>query len=180
MIRASGVQPEYSAAQPPPPLPDYDQPPAPGDGYLWTPGYWAWVPLATTGFPATGFRLPTRARCGRPATGATASPLWILPRLLGAAHWLLWRRQLRLRLCRRRLPGRLLEWRPLQLQPLGQQHQRLRGAQRLQPLRSRKQPWRRASELSTVGPADYRCAPGQRKWRLVTRHMPRPWGTDPE
>ena len=27
---------------PPPPLPEYDQPEAPGDGYLWTPGYWAW------------------------------------------------------------------------------------------------------------------------------------------
>ena len=39
-----GEQPEYTAAQPPPPLPDYDQPPAPGDGYLWTPGYWAWGP----------------------------------------------------------------------------------------------------------------------------------------
>jgi hypothetical protein len=23
-------------------LPDYDQPPAPGDDYIWTPGYWAW------------------------------------------------------------------------------------------------------------------------------------------
>jgi hypothetical protein len=23
-------------------LPDYDQPPSPGDGYLWTPGYWGW------------------------------------------------------------------------------------------------------------------------------------------
>ena len=39
-----GQQPEYTAAQPPPPLPDYDQPPAPGDDYLWTPGYWAWSP----------------------------------------------------------------------------------------------------------------------------------------
>jgi len=28
----------------PPPLPDYAQPPPPGDGYLWTPGYWAWSP----------------------------------------------------------------------------------------------------------------------------------------
>ena len=27
----------------PPPLPAYDQPPIPGDGYLWTPGYWAWA-----------------------------------------------------------------------------------------------------------------------------------------
>jgi hypothetical protein len=36
--------------QPPPPLPAYEQPPCPGDGYLWMPGYWAysdgyrWVP----------------------------------------------------------------------------------------------------------------------------------------
>ncbi|NIF06505.1 hypothetical protein F3J23_13735 [Chryseobacterium sp. Tr-659] len=27
----------------PPPLPDYVQPLCPGDGYLWTPGYWAWA-----------------------------------------------------------------------------------------------------------------------------------------
>ena len=26
----------------PPELPVYDQPPIPGDGYVWTPGYWAW------------------------------------------------------------------------------------------------------------------------------------------
>jgi hypothetical protein len=31
-----------SADEAPPPLPDYDQPPVPGPGYLWTPGYWAW------------------------------------------------------------------------------------------------------------------------------------------
>src|ERR1700757_5137843 len=28
----------------PPPLPYYAQPPIPGDGYIWTPGYWAWDP----------------------------------------------------------------------------------------------------------------------------------------
>ena len=28
----------------PPPLPLYAQPPIPGDGYLWTPGYWQWDP----------------------------------------------------------------------------------------------------------------------------------------
>ncbi len=28
------------ASEPPPPLPDYTQPPAPGDDYVWTPGYW--------------------------------------------------------------------------------------------------------------------------------------------
>lgn len=30
----------------PPPLPFYAQPPIPGDGYLWTPGYWAWDPAS--------------------------------------------------------------------------------------------------------------------------------------
>jgi hypothetical protein len=33
---------EVSANTPPPELPVYDQPPIPGDGYIWTPGYWAW------------------------------------------------------------------------------------------------------------------------------------------
>jgi WXXGXW repeat (2 copies) len=28
---------------PPPALPVYDQPACPGDGYAWTPGYWAWA-----------------------------------------------------------------------------------------------------------------------------------------
>lgn len=28
----------------PPPLPVYEQPPCPVEGYLWTPGYWAWDP----------------------------------------------------------------------------------------------------------------------------------------
>ncbi len=30
--------------QAPPALPTYEQPPAPGDGYIWTPGYWAYGP----------------------------------------------------------------------------------------------------------------------------------------
>jgi len=30
----------------PPELPVYEQPPCPADGYLWTPGYWAWDPDA--------------------------------------------------------------------------------------------------------------------------------------
>jgi hypothetical protein len=42
-----------SAPGPPPPLPEYSQPPCPGDDYIWTPGYWDyssggyyWVPGA--------------------------------------------------------------------------------------------------------------------------------------
>jgi WXXGXW repeat (2 copies) len=30
------------ADEPPPPLPQYGQPPIPAPGYYWTPGYWAW------------------------------------------------------------------------------------------------------------------------------------------
>jgi hypothetical protein len=30
------------ASEAPPPLQDYEQPPCPEDGYLWTPGYWTW------------------------------------------------------------------------------------------------------------------------------------------
>lgn len=35
---------EDVASQPPPPIPDYEQPPVPGDDYIWTPGYWAYAP----------------------------------------------------------------------------------------------------------------------------------------
>src|ERR1700719_240750 len=47
----------------PPPLPVYDQPLCPGDGYIWTPGYWAyddndgyfWVPGTWVEAPEQGF-----------------------------------------------------------------------------------------------------------------------------
>src|ERR1700727_2487320 len=35
---------EAQASEAPPPLPDYEQPPCPEDGYLWTAGYWAYAP----------------------------------------------------------------------------------------------------------------------------------------
>jgi|HubBroStandDraft_2_1064218.scaffolds.fasta_scaffold70962_2 hypothetical protein len=50
-VRVAGPPPVYVApaaavdvqvSEAPPPLPDYEQPPCPQDGYLWTPGYWAW------------------------------------------------------------------------------------------------------------------------------------------
>ena len=41
---AEGVRsgPVIQAAEPPPPVPEYEQPPMPSPGYHWTPGYWAW------------------------------------------------------------------------------------------------------------------------------------------
>ena len=37
-------QQEVYAPEPPPPLPEYEQPYCPGDDYIWTPGYWYWSP----------------------------------------------------------------------------------------------------------------------------------------
>ena len=46
-----GATPVATAPEPPPAIPEYQQPPAPADDYLWTPGYWNyasagyyWVP----------------------------------------------------------------------------------------------------------------------------------------
>lgn len=50
---AANLAPVEVAREAPPPLPVYQQPPVPGDGYIWVPGYWAlnalgfyWVPGA--------------------------------------------------------------------------------------------------------------------------------------
>jgi hypothetical protein len=43
----------------PPALPVYDQPPIPGPGFLWTPGYWAYGPGGYYWVPGTWVRPPT-------------------------------------------------------------------------------------------------------------------------
>jgi hypothetical protein len=55
-------QPVLQAQQPPPALPEYSQPECPGDGYLWTPGYWSytrqgyyWVPGVWALPPEVGY-----------------------------------------------------------------------------------------------------------------------------
>ena len=53
----------FSIGIAPPPLPVYEQPVCPGDGYMWTPGYWAyddvdgyfWVPGTWVLIPEPGF-----------------------------------------------------------------------------------------------------------------------------
>ena len=52
------VDVEVQASQPPPPLPDYDQPPCPEDGYLWTPGYWHWTGSDYYWIPGTWVQPP--------------------------------------------------------------------------------------------------------------------------
>lgn len=53
-------QQPVDAPEPPPPLPEYSQPPCPGENYIWNPGYWAyssgyyWVPGAWVVAPWVG------------------------------------------------------------------------------------------------------------------------------
>jgi len=62
MSAASFAQIGISITIAPPALPVYEQPPVPGDGYIWTPGYWAygdddyyWVPGTWVMAPEVGF-----------------------------------------------------------------------------------------------------------------------------
>jgi YXWGXW repeat-containing protein len=43
----------------PPPLPVYEQPPIPGPGYLWAPGYWSYGPYGYYWVPGTWVEPPT-------------------------------------------------------------------------------------------------------------------------
>jgi len=46
-------------ASPPPELPAYDQPPIPGPGYIWTPGYWGGGPSGYFWVPGTWVQPPS-------------------------------------------------------------------------------------------------------------------------
>ena len=66
---ASYGQPVLQARQPPPPLPEYSQPPSPGYGYLWTPGYWSYAPQGYYWVPGAWRGRLKWASCGRPDIG---------------------------------------------------------------------------------------------------------------
>ncbi|MBS0578982.1 MAG: YXWGXW repeat-containing protein [Proteobacteria bacterium] len=58
----AGIEFGLSVSFAPPPLPVYEQPPLPGPGYLWVPGYWGWngydyywVPGTWALAPVTGY-----------------------------------------------------------------------------------------------------------------------------
>ena len=64
----SDVDQNEQADAPPPPLPVYEQPPAPADNYIWTPGYWAYQPV--------GYYWVPGAWCAAPYVGALWTPGW--------------------------------------------------------------------------------------------------------
>src|SRR5580692_3491300 len=57
------------ADEPPPPLPEYDQPPIPAPANSGTPGYGAGTNTASTGVLGGGVGRPRRGYCGLRATG---------------------------------------------------------------------------------------------------------------
>ena len=55
---AADVFVEVRAYEPPPPLPVYDQPPCPEEGFLWVPGYWHYATVGYYWVPGTWVRPP--------------------------------------------------------------------------------------------------------------------------
>jgi len=58
-VAVPGAAVAVTAQEAPPPLPDYEQPPAPADGYLWTPGYWGYGGGGYYWVPGTWVQPPT-------------------------------------------------------------------------------------------------------------------------
>jgi hypothetical protein len=59
MSSASFAQVGISITIGPPPLPVYEQPPCPAEGYMWTPGYWAYGPYGYYWVPGSWVLAPT-------------------------------------------------------------------------------------------------------------------------
>ena len=86
MPAAALAQVSVSITVAPPELPVYDQPACPGDGYIWTPGYWAWGDaelLLGAGDLGDGSR--SRLPLDSGLLGLGRQRLCFLRRLLGAA-----------------------------------------------------------------------------------------------
>ena len=66
-------QPVEYANEAPPPLPEYEQPLCPGEGYIWTPGYWYWGSEGFFWVPGAWVYAPYQERCGRRAIGVSGA-----------------------------------------------------------------------------------------------------------
>ena len=76
-------QPVANTAEAPPPLPEYVQPPCPGDGYMWQPGYWAWSPSGYYWVPGAWVEAPYMGALWTPGYwGFYTGRYWFHP-----GHW---------------------------------------------------------------------------------------------
>jgi hypothetical protein len=74
---------EEQAPEPPPALPDYDQPPCPVEGYLWTPGVWRWGPEGYFWVPGTWVAPPQAGLLWTPGYWGLAGAVYVFH----AGHW---------------------------------------------------------------------------------------------
>jgi len=80
----------------PPAIPVYAQPICPGDGYIWTPGYWRWKVKAMYGLMDAWVLSPYVGALWTPGYWGWGGGCYLLARwLLGPHGRLLWRHQLR-------------------------------------------------------------------------------------
>jgi len=71
------------AEEAPPPLPDYDQPPMPAPGYLWTPGYWSYNNVDYYWVPGTWVEPPQPGLLWTPGFWALAGGVYVF----NAGYW---------------------------------------------------------------------------------------------
>ena len=71
LIATAQAQISVSIRVAPPPLPYYEQPAIPAEGYLWVPGYWYWDASENDYYwvPERGLSLRGAVYCGRLHTG---------------------------------------------------------------------------------------------------------------
>jgi WXXGXW repeat (2 copies) len=74
---------EWQASDAPPPLPDYEQPPCPEEGYLWTPGYWAFGQGGYYWVPGTWVSPPSVGMLWTPGYWGLAGPVYVFH----AGYW---------------------------------------------------------------------------------------------
>ena len=74
---------DIQASEPPPALPQYEQPPCPVEGYLWAPGYWAWAPAGYYWVPGTWVAPPRVGLLWTPGYWGFAGGLYVFH----AGYW---------------------------------------------------------------------------------------------
>jgi len=68
---------EEQASEPPPPLPVYEQPPCPEDGYIWVPGVWLWGAEGYYWVPGTWVAPPAAGMLWTPGYWALAGGFYV-------------------------------------------------------------------------------------------------------
>jgi hypothetical protein len=82
----SDVNAEVRANEAPPQLPDSEQPPCPEEGYLWTPGYWAWGPGGYYWVPGAWVQPPRVGVLWTPGYWAYVDAVYFFHRGYWASH----------------------------------------------------------------------------------------------